>query len=90
MRALRAGDCLHGRTLRRRRPSLAKAPSRSDLSRALEEGDMEYRAVTKYLGGDRAEVKIRDLTFTVYQRVSLWREGAKFCPIELILASLAS
>jgi hypothetical protein len=51
---------------------------------------MEYRAVTKYLGEDKAEVKIRDLTFTVDQRVSLWREGAKFCPIELVLASLAS
>ena len=54
------------------------------------EGDMEYRAVTKYLGEDKAEVKIRDLTFTVDQRLSLWREGAKFCPIELVLASLAS
>jgi hypothetical protein len=53
-------------------------------------GDMEYRAVTKYLGEDRAEVKIRDLTFTVNQRLTLWREGAKFCPIELVLASLAS
>ncbi|MDH4137433.1 MAG: hypothetical protein OEW09_12075 [Anaerolineae bacterium] len=51
---------------------------------------MEYRAVTKYLGEDRAEVKIRDLIFTVDQRGSLWREGAKFCPIELVLASLAS
>jgi hypothetical protein len=51
---------------------------------------MEYRAVTKYLGEDRAEVKIRDLTFTVDERVSLWREGARFCPIELVLASLAS
>ena len=51
---------------------------------------MEYRAVTKYLGEDRAEVRIRDLTFTVDQRVSLWREGARFCPIELVLASLAS
>jgi hypothetical protein len=52
--------------------------------------DMEYRAVTKYLGEDKAEVKIRDLTFTVNQRLTLWREGAKFCPIELVLASLAS
>ncbi len=51
---------------------------------------MEYRAVTRYLGEDRAEVRIRDLTFTVDERVSLGREGAKFCPIELILASLAS
>lgn len=51
---------------------------------------MEYRAITRYLGEDRAEVKIRELTFTVDQRVSLWREGAKFCPIELILASLGS
>ena len=53
-------------------------------------GDMEYRAVTKYLGEDRAEVQIRDLGFTVDQRDSLWRAGAKFCPIELVLASLAS
>ena len=51
---------------------------------------MEYRAVTKYLGEDRAEVKIRDLTFTVDQRDSLLREEAKFCPIELVLTSLTS
>ena len=51
---------------------------------------MEYRAVTKYLGEDRAEVKVRDLIFTVDQRGSLWQKGARFCPIELVLASLAS
>jgi len=51
---------------------------------------MEYRAATKYLGEDKAEVRIRDLIFTVDQRLSLWREGAKFCPIELVLASLAA
>lgn len=42
-----------------------------------------------YAGDERAVVESSGgRTFVVDQRVNIGREGAKFCPIELIAASL--
>ncbi len=44
----------------------------------------------RYLGEQRAEVSAADRSFVVDQRTNTGREGAKFCPIELVASSLAS
>ena len=44
-----------------------------------------------YAGDERAVVESSGgRTFVVDQRVNIQREGAKFCPIELIAASLGA
>ncbi|NLS79579.1 MAG: hypothetical protein GXY76_20200 [Chloroflexi bacterium] len=44
----------------------------------------------RYLGDQRAEVTATERSFVVDQRANTGQEGAKFCPIELVAASLAS
>ena len=47
----------------------------------------------RYLGDQRAEIQSASRRFIVEQRTrgdNLGREGAQFCPIELIAASYAS
>ena len=44
-----------------------------------------------YAGDERAVVESSEgRTFVVDKRVNIGREGAKFCPIELIAASLGA
>ena len=44
----------------------------------------------RYLGDERAEVRSGDRSFLVDQRTETGRAGARFCPIELIAASLGA
>ncbi|GEM_PF-775976 len=50
-----------------------------------------YVITATYVGDDRAVVESSgERTFVVDQRTKIWREGAKFCPVELIAASLGA
>lgn len=52
---------------------------------------IELKPVTAvYLGDQRAEVISPPRRFVVDQRANVGREGARFCPIELIAAAYAS
>jgi len=52
---------------------------------------IEIRQVTaRYLGGERAEVLAGEQRFIVDERTAIDRTGARFCPIELVAASLSS
>lgn len=52
---------------------------------------MERRAVSaRYIGGERAEVRIGDYALVVDERVNLERPGATLCPMELLVAALAA
>jgi len=50
-----------------------------------------YAVTATYVGDDRAVVESSGgRTFVVDQRTKIWREGARFCPVELIAASLGA
>jgi hypothetical protein len=50
-----------------------------------------YVTTATYVGNDRAVVESSGgRTFVVDQRTKIRREGAKFCPVELIAASLGA
>ena len=52
---------------------------------------MERRSLSaRYLGGEKAEVRIGDRAFVVDERVNVHRPGASLCPAELVAAALAA
>lgn len=52
---------------------------------------MDGRAVSaRYVGGERAEVRVGDYALLVDERVNLERSGATLCPVELVAAALAA
>ncbi|MDH7489911.1 MAG: hypothetical protein QHH80_10435 [Anaerolineae bacterium] len=52
---------------------------------------MERRTVSsRYVGDERAEVRIGEYAFVVDERVNLHRAGATLCPVELVAAALAA
>ncbi len=52
---------------------------------------MERRAVSaRYIGNERAEVRVGDYALVVDERVNLHRPGATLCPVEWVAAALAA
>ena len=52
---------------------------------------MERRSLSaRYLGDEKAEVRIGDGAFVVDERVNVHRPGAALCPVELVAAALAA